>query len=309
MKRHVGERVLGLLGALLGVSAIAFGLGVLAPGDPAEVVLERSQGQPPTDAQVRDQRRAMGLDRPLVVQYGSWLSHAVRGDFGRSWLRGTPVAATIAERLPRTAALALAGAGLAVALGVPAGMVAATRRRSWADHLARAGALAGASFPSYFVAYVLIVVFAVRLDLVPVFGYGSFANLVLPALTLSLGPAATLSRLTRSAVLEVLGQDYVRTARSKGLRAGAVLATHVLRNSAVPILTVTGLVLGHLLGGSLIVETVFAWPGLGSLAVDAIHTRDYPLVQGVVVVTGTIYVVVNFAVDLAHARLDPRVRA
>jgi peptide/nickel transport system permease protein len=308
VRRYVADRFAGLLAALLGVSVLTFALGVLAPGDPAEVVLERALGQPPTEAQLAEQRREMGLDRPLPVQYVSWLGQAVQGDLGRSWVRSVRVVDALRERIPRTAALALAAAALGLAVGVPAGIVAAARRPSWADHLARAGALVGASFPSYFTAYVLIVAFAVRLDLLPVFGFGTAAHLVLPAVTLALGPAATLSRLTRSAVLEVLGEDYVRTARSKGLRQRAVLARHVLRNSLVPILTVAGLSLGHLLGGSLIVEYVFAWPGLGSLAVDAIRDRDYPLVQGVVLFTGTVYVVVNFLIDLAHARLDPRVR-
>lgn len=308
MRRFVAERAGGLAAALLGLSLLTFALGPLAPGDPAEVVLERSLGQPPTQEQIHEQRRELGLDRPLAAQYASWLGHALTGDLGRSWIRGVPVVDELRERAPRTAALALAGAGLALAIGIPAGVVAATRRRGWADHLARAGALVGASFPSYFMAYVLIIAFAVRLDVLPVFGFGTPAHLVLPAITLALGPAATLSRLTRSAVLEVLGEDYVRTARAKGIRPRVVLARHVLRNAVVPILTVAGLSVGHLLGGSLIVEFVFAWPGLGSLAVDAIRARDYPLVQGVVLLAGATYVVVNFLVDMAHARLDPRVR-
>lgn len=294
--------------ALLGVSVLTFALGVLAPGEPAEVVLSRSLGQPPSDEQLEEMRRELGTDRPLVVQYFSWLGGAVRGDFGDSWLRGVRVQDALAERAPRTAALALAGAGLSLVIGIPIGVLAATRRNSVLDHVSRVGALFGASLPSFFIAYVLIYVFAVRFRALPVFGFGSAAHLVLPAVTLALGPAAVLARLTRSAVLEILGEDYVRTARAKGARARAVLFHHALRNALIPVVTVAGLSVGHLLGGSLIVEWVFAWPGMGDLAVSAIHDRDYPLVQGFVLFAAAVYLVVNLLVDLSYARLDPRVR-
>jgi peptide/nickel transport system permease protein len=294
--------------ALLGVSVLTFALGVLAPGEPAEVVLSRSLGQPPSDEQLEEMRRELGTDRPLVVQYFSWLGGAVRGDFGDSWLRGVRVQDALAERAPRTAALALAGAGLSLVIGIPIGVLAATRRNSVLDHVSRVGALFGASLPSFFIAYVLIYVFALRLRALPVFGFGSAAHLVLPAVTLPLGPAAVLARLTRSAVLEILGEDYVRTARAKGARARAVLFHHALRNALIPVVTVAGLSVGHLLGGSLIVEWVFAWPGMGDLAVSAIHDRDYPLVQGFVLFAAAVYLVVNLLVDLSYARLDPRVR-
>jgi peptide/nickel transport system permease protein len=297
-----------LLVSLVTLSMITFGLGVLAPGDPAEVVLERRLNQPPPKEQIDAQRRIMGLDRPLPVQYLRWLSDAVRGDLGRSWLRGLRVSEALRQRVPRTAALAAAGAAISVLIGVPVGVLAAVRRNSLADHVCRIGALIGASVPSYFIAYVLILVFAVRFRALPVFGFGSAANLVLPAVTLALGPAAVLARLTRSTVLEVLGEDYIRTARAKGARQSTVLAAHALRNALIPILTVIGLSLGHLLGGSLIVEYVFAWPGMGELAISAIQGRDYPLIQGFVLFAGTIYVVVNFSVDLGYAWLDPRIR-
>jgi peptide/nickel transport system permease protein len=187
-------------------------------------------------------------------------------------------------------------------------MLAAVRRNSLADHACRVAALIGASVPSYFIAYVLILVFAVKFSAFPVFGFGSAANLVLPAVTLALGPAAVLARLTRSTVLEVLGEDYIRTARAKGASQSTVLAAHALRNSLIPILTVIGLSLGHLLGGALIVEYVFAWPGMGELAISAIQARDYPLIQGFVLFAGAVYVVVNFSVDLGYAWLDPRIR-
>jgi peptide/nickel transport system permease protein len=306
--RYVAERAAWLLASLVALTVITFGLGVLAPGDPAEVVLEYRLRQPPPQEQVEAQRRLMGLDRPLPVQYARWLSAAVRGDLGDSWLRGLRVSDALRERIPRTASLAGAAAALSVLIGVPLGVVAAVRRNSFADHACRLAALLGASVPSYFIAYVLILVFAVRFRALPVFGFGSAANLVLPAVTLALGPAAVLARLTRSTVLDALGEDYVRTARAKGASELAVLVAHALRNSLLPLLTVVGLSLGHLLGGSLIVEWVFAWPGMGELAISAIQARDYPLIQGFVLFAGTVYVVVNFSVDLGYAWLDPRVR-
>lgn len=308
MRQYAARRLAAVVLALLGVSVLTFAMGVLAPGEPAEVVLTRSLGQPPTDEQLEEMRRELGTDRPLPVQYLAWLGGAVRGDFGDSWLRGVRVQDALAERVPRTAALALAGAGLSIVLGIPIGVLAATRRNSVLDHVSRVGALFGASLPSFFLAYVLIYVFAVRFRALPVFGFGSAAHLVLPAVTLSLGPAAVLARLTRSAVLEVLGEDYIRTARAKGARATAVLFHHALRNALVPVVTVAGLSVGHLLGGSLIVEWVFAWPGMGDLAVSAIHDRDYPLVQGFVLFAAAVYLLVNLVVDLSYARLDPRVR-
>jgi len=309
MRRYVASRVAWLSVALIGVSVITFALGVLAPGDPAEVVLERRLNQPPPQEQIDEQRRIMGLDRPLPIQYLDWLGRAVQGDLGHSWLKGLGVSEALRQRIPRTATLAFVAAALSIAVGVPAGVLAATRRNALADHVCRIGALLGASLPSYFTAYLLILLFAVRLDVVPAFGFGSAGHLVLPAITLALGPAAVLTRLTRSAVLEVLSEDFIRTAHAKGVRQAPVLFHHALRNAAFPLLSVAGLSLGHLLGGSLIVEWVFSWPGMGDLAIAAIHDRDYPLIQGFVLFAGLVYVLVNFAIDLGYAWLDPRIRA
>lgn len=308
MSRYVAERVAWLLVSLVTLTFITFGLGVLAPGDPAEVVLERRLNQAPPMEQVKVQRRVMGLDRPLATQYLRWLSSAAKGDLGRSWLKGLRVSDALRERIPRTAALAAAAAAISILIGVPTGVLAAVHRNSPIDHACRTLALVGASVPSYFAAYVLILIFAVWFRALPVFGFGSAANLVLPAVTLALGPAAVLARLTRSTVLDVLGEDYIRTARAKGVGQLSVLVAHALRNATVPLLTVMGLSFGHLLGGSLIVEWVFAWPGMGELAISAIHDRDYPLIQGFVLFAGAVYVVVNFTVDLSYAWLDPRIR-
>lgn len=309
MASHLARRTAWLVLALFGVSVVTFALGVLAPGDPAEVVVERRLNQPPPQELVEEERRILGLDRPVPQQYLTWLGRAVRGDLGRSWLRELRVSDALRQRAPRTAVLAAAAAGLSIVIGVPLGVLSAARRNSAADHLCRFAALVGASIPSYFAAYLLIFVFAVTFPIVPAFGFGTPAHLILPAVTLALGPASTLSRLTRSSVLEVLGEDYVRTARAKGLRPLGVLFSHALRNALVPILTVTGLSLGHLLAGAIAVETVFAWPGLGDLAVGAIRDRDYPLIQGFVLFSGLAYVLLNFAIDLSYGWADPRIRA
>lgn len=307
MARYIAERVAWLVVTLLGVSVVTFALGVLAPGDPAEVVLEHRLNQPPPREQVVALRHQMGLDRSLRVQYWHWLSHAARGDLGSSWLRGIRVSDALRERIPRTLALAFMAGLLAVLIGVPVGVLAAVRRNALFDQVCRVGALIGASVPSYFAGYVVILIFAVKLRTLPAFGFGTADHLVLPAVTLALGPAGLLARLTRSSVLDVLSEDFVRTARSKGV--GQVrLYAHVLRNASVPILTVAGLALGHLLGGSLIVEYVFAYPGMGDLAITAIQARDYPLVQGFVLFSGMAYLLVNFAIDLSYANLDPRIR-
>jgi peptide/nickel transport system permease protein len=305
---YVVRRLAWLALALVGVSVLTFALGVLAPGDPAEVVVERRLNQPPPREQVEEERRILGLDKPLPEQYVAWLGRAVQGDLGRSWLRDLRVSEVLRERMPRTAALAAAAAGLSIVIGLPLGVLSAAHRNSILDHLCRLGALVGASVPSYFAAYILILLFAVRIRALPAFGFGTPGHLVLPAVTLALGPASALARLTRSTVLEVLGEDYVRTARAKGLRSTAVLAHHALRNALVPILTLTGLSLGHLLAGAIAVETVFAWPGLGDLAVTAIKDRDYPLIQGFVLFSGLAYVLLNFAIDLSYGWADPRIR-
>lgn len=307
MTRYIAERVAWLVLTLIGVSVVTFALGVLAPGDPAEVVLEHRLNQPPPREQVVALRHEMGLDRPLAVQYGRWLSHAVRGDLGSSWLRGIRVSDALQERIPRTLVLAFTAGLLAVLIGVPVGVLAAVKRNALFDQVCRLGALIGASVPSYFAGYVVILIFAVKLRTFPAFGFGSPNHLVLPAVTLALGPAGLLARLTRSSVLDVMSEDFVRTARSKGVGQMRLYA-HVLRNASVPILTVAGLVLGHLLGGSLVVEYVFAYPGMGDLAITAIQARDYPLVQGFVLFSGMAYLLVNFAIDLSYASLDPRIR-
>lgn len=308
MRRYIARRLLSLMVVLWGVSVLSFGLGSLAPGDPAQILLERALGHPPTQEQLEAQRHEMGLDRPVMVQYGDWVSGAVTGDLGESYGNGESVTVLIRERFPRTALLALTALALSVCVALPFGIAAAYRRNSIVDHSSRLVALLGASLPSFFMGYLLMFIFGVKLQVLPVFGFTSAANLVLPSVTLALGGSALLTRLTRSSLLEVLGEDYIRVAQAKGLHKRTILVRHGLRNALIPILTVIGLSLGHLLAGAVIVEWIFSWPGLGKLAVDAIHERDLPLIQGFVLFSGALFVLINLVTDLAYTWADPRVR-
>ncbi len=309
MRRYIVRRLASLAVVLWGVSILAFALGSLAPGDPARLLMERTLGHQATDEEVAGMRQELGLDRPAVEQYVGWAGGAIRGDLGTSWSnRNDQVSDLLLERLPRTVMLAVTAMLTAVIVAVPLGVAAARRRNSVTDHASRVAALLGASVPGFFVAYLLMFVFGVRLRLLPIFGFDSPQHLVLPSITLALGSAAILTRLTRSSLLEVLGEDYIRVGRAMGLRSRAVLFRHGLRNAVIPILTVIGLSFGHLLAGAVIVEWIFNWPGLGKLALDGIHARDYPLIQGFVLFTGTVFVLMNLAIDLAYVWADPRVR-
>ncbi len=305
---YVGRRLVWVAIVVWTASVITFGLGAAAPGDPALMLLERTSDQSPTAEQLQRARVQLGLDRPLVVQYGRWLNRAVHGDLGQSWQDGKAVTSSIRERFPRTLLLAVSALMFSIVVAVPLGVACAHKRNSFADHACRVAALATASIPSYFLAYILLFVLAVRLGLLPVLGSSSASNVVLPALTLGLGSAAGLTRFTRSAVLDVLGEDFMAAAKGKGVGTLRLLFNHALRNAAIPIVTILGLSLAGLLGGAFIVEWIFAWPGLGTLAVEAIRQKDYPVIQGFVLLTATAYVVVNFLTDLAYVSLDPRVR-
>ena len=305
---YVARRLVWLVVVLLGASALTFALGLLAPGDPAQLILERTQELPPTPVQIAEKRVELGLDRPVSEQYVSWLGRAVRGDLGESWLSGESVSTSIRERLPRTLLLTSTAFLLSIMLALPVGVLAASKRNTLVDNVFRAAAIVVASTPGFLLAYVLILLLAVRLQLLPAFGFGSAADLVLPALALALGSAAGLSRFTRSAVLEVMEDDYMRTARAKGVGTSDLLLRHALRNAFLPIATVIGLSLGGLFGGAFIVEWIFNWPGIGTLAVEAINDKDYPVIQGFVLVTAAAAVVANFLTDLAYGLIDPRVR-
>ncbi|MCS7173241.1 MAG: ABC transporter permease [Armatimonadetes bacterium] len=301
---YVLKRLLLAFPVLLGVSVVVFATLRLIPGDPAQIMA----GQAATQEVVEEIRRSLGLDQPLPVQYLYFLRNILRGDLGRSLFSGAPVVEELGQRFPRTVRLAMASMALAALIGIPAGIVAATRRLSWVDTLVMVLALAGVSMPVFWLGLNLILVFSVRLGWLPAFGHETWRHLVLPSLTLGTASAAVIARMTRSSMLEVLGQDYIRTARAKGLLERAVVYRHALRNALIPVVTILGLQLGTLLSGAVLTETVFAWPGIGRLLVEAVLARDYPVVQGTVLLIATTFVVLNLLVDILYALLDPRIR-
>ena len=309
MGAYLIRRVATLPLLLLGISAVSFTLLNLAPGDPAEIVLrQRNPGQLPSPTEVAAMRAELGLDVSLPAQYARWVSQALVGDMGRSYVTEQPVAAQLARRSVPTAQLTAAALALALLVAVPMGILSARRRGGVVDTAARLAALVGAAAPSYALAYGLIILFAVKLSWLPALGYGSPAQVVLPAITLSLAPMAQLMRLIRASMLETLGQDYIRTARAKGLSESAVASRHALRNALLPAIGATGVNLSYLLSGAVIVETIFTWPGLGQLMVGAALTRDYPMLQGFVTYIAVVVLLVNLAADVALRVADPRLR-
>ncbi|ELZ84568.1 ABC-type dipeptide/oligopeptide/nickel transport system, permease component [Haloferax elongans ATCC BAA-1513] len=304
----LARRVATMLVVLFGVSVLTYGLIFVTPGDPARTILTQQMGgQTPSQEAVEQFRVAKGLDDPFPVQYARWVENAVQGDLGQSYYSDQAVTAMIATRLPNTIALGVASMLVAVAIAVPAGIASAVEPGSQTDYAAQFGALVGVSMPNFWLGYLLIIVCSLWLDLFPVAGAGGLEYLVLPALTLGSGMAAVIARLVRTAMLDVLDDAYIRTARSKGLRERIVVYKHALRNALVPVVTIIGLQLSYVLNGAVVVEVVFQRPGLGTLLVDAIFARDYPVVQGVTLLIGVIFVVTNFAVDLTYSRLDPRI--
>jgi peptide/nickel transport system permease protein len=305
--RYAVSRLIGTVPVLFGVTLLVFLMAWVTPGDPVIAMLgEASQGISQQD--LDDLRRELGLDRPLPMQYVSYVGGLLRGDLGSSVRSRRPVLAEIRDRLPATVELALAALTIAVALGVTLGVLAAVRKRTWVDGAAIAVALVGVSVPVFWSGFVLMIVFALELGWLPASGRGTWRHLVLPAVTVGVSSAAFIARITRGAVLEALAQDYVRTAHAKGVPPRRVVLRHALRNALLPIVTVVGLQLGGLLGGAVLTETVFAWPGVGRLLVDAIVARDLPLVQGSVLVVSLLFILVNLSVDLSYAAINPRVR-
>jgi peptide/nickel transport system permease protein len=312
MTTYVLRRLAQIVPTLFVVSLVVFGLMRLVPGDPAQVFA----GQDATAAQIDIVRREFGLDRPVHVQYLIWLRRLLVGDLGVSYHTGRSVRELVTQKLAATIELTLAAMAIALAIGIPASVVAALRRKTAADHLATVTVLVGLSLPSFCLGIVLILVFAMWLHLLPPIGYVPFQEspgrnlrfLVLPALTLGIILAAPIMRFMRAGMLDVLLEDYVRTARAKGLRERAVVTRHVFRNAALPTLTMVGLQVGELLGGTAGVEVVFAWPGVGRLMADSIFQRDYAVIQVVVLFLAVTFVVINLLVDVLYARLDPRIR-
>jgi peptide/nickel transport system permease protein len=304
MGRYVARRVLQLVPTLVVVSFLIFLMVRLIPGDPALLIA----GENATPELVASIRERLGLDRPLLLQYWTYLKNVLRGDLGTSLRTHRPVAEEIAARLPATLQLAVASGLIFTVLGVPLGVAAGIRRGRWPDHLVRVISLVGVSSPAFWIGILLMLAFSLQLRILPSAGRGTLAHVVLPAVTASLVGIALVSRLVRASIIEILGEDYVRTARAKGLAHRAVVYRHVLFNALIPAVTILGLEFGVLLGGLVVVESVFAWPGSGKLLIDAIRMRDYPVVQSVVLLFAFMLAVVNLLVDLLCGLLDPRIR-
>jgi peptide/nickel transport system permease protein len=308
MYRFILRRAVSLVFVLFGVSVTTFGMVVLTPGDPAEIILRERTAQNPSEEAIREFRAEHGLGNPLHVQYLDWMADVLRGDLGQSYYHDTPVTTMIIRRFGETAELAVAAILVALVISIPAGVISAVHNGELPDHASQLGSLLGVSMPNFWLGYLLIVVFSLYLNLFPVSGAGTVQELVLPALTLGSGIAAIITRLLRSSMLDVLEAEYIRTARSKGLRERIVVYKHAFRNALIPVVTIVGLQFGYLLNGAVIVEIVFQRPGLGKLLIEAIFARDYPIVQGLVLVIAVLFVVSNLLVDVAYRYIDPRIR-
>ena len=304
MARYLVRRLVLTIPVLLGVATLVFALIHLVPGDPAQAML----GEGASQEEVQRLRTSLGLDRPLLTQYTAFLGGLVRGDLGTSFRYNTPVTTQIISRLGNTAKLALAAMAVAIVFAVPLGIIAAVFRGRAPDHVAMTLALAGISMPNFWLGPLLAILFAVYLGWLPVSGTGSLAHLVLPAVTLGAALSAILARMTRASLLEELRELYVLAARARGLSGARAVLRHAFRNSLIPVVTIIGLQFGAVLTGTIITETIFAWPGLGRLLIQAINFRDYPLVQGCILFISVTYVLMNLLTDLTYGLLDPRIR-
>ena len=304
MVRYLIRRILLTIPVLLGVATLVFSLIHLVPGDPAQSML----GESASASDVADLRARLGLDRPFWEQYLRFMSGLVRGDLGTSFRTSQPVLSSIWERVPATVELALAAMLVAILVAVPLGIVAAVRRGTFADYTAMTVALAGISIPNFWLGPMLAIIFAVALGWLPVSGRGGWESLILPAISLGAALAAILARMTRASLLEELRELYVRAARARGVSRSRAILGHALRNSLIPLVTILGLQFGAVLTGAVITETIFAWPGVGRLLIQSISFRDYPVVQGCILLIATTYVTVNLITDLLYGVLDPRIR-
>ena len=305
--RYLLKRLVTTVLVLVGVSILTFSMTALTPGDPAVAALVEQTGHQPSEETVVAFREQHGLNEPFPVRYADWAIDTLGGDLGQSYSSEQTVASMIGQRLPNTVELAAASMVIAIAIAVPAGVASAVNSGGRVDYAAQFGALVGVSMPNFWLGYLLIIVAALWLDLFPVAGSGGLDHLVLPAVTLGSGMSAVIARLVRTTMLDVLDAPYIRTARSKGLRERIVVYKHALRNALVPVVTIAGLQLSYVLNGAVVVEAVFQRPGLGTLLVDAIFARDYPVIQGVTLLVGVIFVLTNLAVDLTYRYLDPRI--
>ncbi|PWK16418.1 nickel ABC transporter permease [Tumebacillus permanentifrigoris] len=301
---YIGRRLVGMVPILLVVAVVIFMFLHLIPGDPARLIA----GTEASLQDVENVRQSLGLDLPIWKQFWLFFSRAIQGDFGMSYRTHQPVFAMISERFWPTLELAFWSMIWAIVAGLALGVVAATRRGKWADNLAMFGSVTGISMPSFWLGLLLIELFAVQLGWLPSGGSGGFKYVILPAITLGSGVAAVIARFTRNSLLETLREDYVRTARAKGARERVVVWSHALRNALIPVVTMTGLQFGFLLGGSVVVEAVFTWPGMGRLLIDAVNFRDYPVIQAEMLLFALEFMVINMVVDVLYAVLNPQIR-
>lgn len=304
MLKYLVGRLAGILPVLLVISVFVFGFVHLLPGDPARLVA----GPDATQQDVELVRQDLGLDQPLWVQYGRFLGNAVQGEFGRSMKSKRPVSQEIGERFLPTLYLTVVAMVWATLAGLLIGVASATKRGRWQDHVGMIVAVSGIAFPSFWLGLLMIDLFSVKLGWLPTSGYGTWQHYVMPSLTLGLGVAAVMARFTRSAFIEIAREDYVRTARAKGVPARLVVWKHTLRNALIPIITMVGLQFGFLLGGSIVVETVFSWPGLGRLLVDSVNYRDYTVIQAEILLFSLEFIIINLLVDVLYAFANPEIR-
>lgn len=305
MHKYVLKRILLLIPVLLGVSLLVFAIMSLTPGDPAQLIL----GENAPKAAVLKLREEMGLNDPFFMQYLRFVKNAIMGDFGRSYTTGREVFGEIFARFPNTLILAVIGIIISICIGIPIGIISATRQYSFLDSFSMVIALLGVSMPVFWLGLMLILTFSVKLGWLPSGGFDGLKSIILPAVTLGVGSAAIITRMTRSSMLEVIRQDYIRTARAKGVAEKVVINKHALKNALIPIITVVGLQFGHLLGGAVLTESVYSWPGVGRLMVDAIRQKDTPTVLAAVVFLAAAFSVVNLLVDILYAYVDPRIKS
>ncbi|MDL2327776.1 ABC transporter permease [Ruminococcaceae bacterium OttesenSCG-928-A11] len=310
MWKYVLKRLLMMIPVLIGVTFVVFFILALSPGDPAKMIL----GEQATQESIDALHEELGLDDPLLVRYGRYMLGVVQGDLGRSYKNNIDVASQVLDRFPNTLILAVAGMLVALVIGIPIGILSARKQYSWMDNVSTVFGLVGVAMPNFWLGLLLVMAFSLNLGWLPSSGMGEGAvpllkSLILPAITLGTGTAATILRMTRSSMLEVIRQDYIDTARAKGLKEKFVVRRHMLKNALVPIITVTGLQFGTLLGGAALTETIFSWPGLGRFMVDSIKSKDMPMVLGSVLFLAVVYSVVNLLVDILYAYVDPRIKS
>jgi len=308
MLKYVLKRLLLVFVVVLGVTVVTFSAMQFAPGDPAEMIAVARYGEDLTQGEIEWVRATEGLDAPVYIQYLRWLEHVLHLDLGKSQITYEDVLEEILTRFPATLVLAISSLILSLLIALPTGIISAIRKNTIVDNACMTGALLGVSMPNFWLGLLLIWLFSLSLGLLPSFGYGGIKHLILPTITLGTSMAAITTRLTRSSMLDVLNQDYIVMAKAKGLDARTILLKHALKNAMLPVITFVGLQLGFLLGGAVIVETIFAWPGIGKLLVDSIYARDFALVQGCVLFIAVIFALSNLAVDIIYAYLDPRIR-